>query len=64
MLPPLLPTREKGDMEDKKKWMELCEQASTEQDPKKLLELIAEIIRLLDEKEKQLVHGPTKPERD
>jgi hypothetical protein len=30
-------------------WKTLCEQATTEQDPKKLLELIREINRLLEE---------------
>ncbi len=34
--------------------MELCEQASREQDPKKLMALTAEIIRLLDEKKKRV----------
>ena len=36
-------------MKDKPHWMELCQQASVEQDPKKLLELITEVNRLLDE---------------
>jgi hypothetical protein len=34
--------------------MELCQQASTEQDADKLLKLITEINRLLDEKENRL----------
>jgi hypothetical protein len=51
-------------MKDREKWMELCRQASVEQDPKKLLELAAEIIRLLDEKEDLLVHRAAKPEGD
>ena len=51
-------------MKDREKWMELCRQASVEQDPKKLLELAAEIIRLLDEKEDRLIHRATKPEGD
>jgi DNA-directed RNA polymerase specialized sigma subunit len=37
------------------RWQELCHQAATEQDPKRLMELTAEIIRLLDEKEKRLL---------
>jgi hypothetical protein len=41
-------------MKDKPYWMELCQQASVEQDPEKLMELIAEINRLLDEKEERL----------
>jgi hypothetical protein len=32
-------------------WREPCEQASVEQDPEKLRELVAEINRLLDEKQ-------------
>jgi hypothetical protein len=31
-------------------WMELCALAAQEQDPKKLMELTNEILRLLDEK--------------
>jgi hypothetical protein len=34
--------------ENTEKWMELCELATKEQDPKKLMELTAEIVRLLD----------------
>ena len=41
-------------MKDKARWMELCEQAAVEQDPKKLMELVAEINRLLLEKEKRI----------
>ena len=37
------------------RWQELCRQAATEQDPKRLMEFTAEIIRLLDEKEKRLL---------
>jgi hypothetical protein len=44
------------------KWMELWHQAAVEQDPKKLLELTAEIIRLLDDKEDRLIHRAAKPE--
>jgi hypothetical protein len=40
------------------RWQELCRQAATEQDPKKLMELTAEIICLLDEKEKRLLAKP------
>jgi hypothetical protein len=40
------PTRER--------WQELCAQAAEEQDPEKLLELVKEINRLLEEKEKRL----------
>jgi len=34
--------------------MELCEQAAKEQDPDKMIELVAEINRLLNEKEARL----------
>ena len=33
---------------------ELCQQAAVEQDPKKLMELVKEINRLLEEKEQRL----------
>jgi hypothetical protein len=44
----VLPTKE-GTMiaKQKEKWMEYCELAAKEQDPKKLIALIAEISRLL-----------------
>jgi hypothetical protein len=35
-------------------WIELCEQAAVEQDPKKLLELVSEINRLFEAREKRL----------
>lgn len=38
----------------KEYWMDLCERAANEQDPAKLLELVAEINRLLEAKEKRL----------
>ena len=34
----------------KERWLELCEQATTEQDPEKLYALVREINRLLEEK--------------
>jgi len=36
------------------RWKQLCEQAAVEQDPERLLTLIAEINRLLQEKEDRL----------
>ena len=45
-------------MKDKERWRELCEQAAVEQDPEKLMELVAEITRLLDEKQKRLKGSP------
>ena len=37
--------------ENKEHWKQLCEQAAVEQDPKRLMALIEEITRMLDEKE-------------
>jgi hypothetical protein len=37
--------------EKRERWIELCKQAETEQDPKKLMELVTEINRLLQEEE-------------
>jgi hypothetical protein len=45
--------------ETKRHWTELCELAANEQDPKKLLELVAEINRLLEEKEERLRKSDT-----
>lgn len=42
-------------MENKKTWMELCERAADEQDPKKLAALILEINFMLEAKELRLV---------
>jgi hypothetical protein len=36
------------------RWRMLCEQAAKEQDPQKLMELVAEIDRLLSEKQARL----------
>ena len=41
-------------MKNKERWMELCEKAAVEQDPERLLELVQEINRLLEEKEQRL----------
>lgn len=45
---------------NKERWRELCEQASVEQDPEKLLNLVREINRLLEEKQARL-SGNNKP---
>jgi hypothetical protein len=37
-------------VQDKERWQDLCEQAAVEQDSKKLIALIQEINRLVDEK--------------
>lgn len=34
------------------KWMELCAEAAVEKDPQRLLDLVQEITRLLDERDK------------
>jgi len=41
--------------ETAERWRHLCEQAATEQDPIRLLQLVSEINRLLLEKEERLV---------
>jgi len=41
-------------LENREKWMELCELPSTEQDPEKLLALVREINRLLEAKQERL----------
>ena len=48
-------------MENQEKWMEVCALAAKEQDPKKLMQLTQEILRLLDEKDARLkrLHQPT-----
>jgi hypothetical protein len=40
--------------ENRERWKEMCEQAATEQDPKKLVELVREIDRLLAAKQNRL----------
>lgn len=40
--------------ETRERWRTLCQQAQTEQDPDKLMIIIEEINRLLDEKEQRL----------
>jgi hypothetical protein len=41
-------------LNNRERWMELCALAAEEQDPKKLMELIAEITALLAAKEERL----------
>jgi hypothetical protein len=38
----------------KERWLQLCEQAAVEQDPEKLLDLVNEISRMLDEKNQRM----------
>ncbi|MCU1271872.1 MAG: hypothetical protein JWN74_3166 [Acidobacteriaceae bacterium] len=40
--------------ETKEHWTQLCELAASEQDPDKLLDLVKEINRMLEEREKLL----------
>jgi hypothetical protein len=47
----------------KEKWMELCELAANEQDANKLMALITEINRLLEEKEQRPdISNPDSPQ--
>jgi len=41
--------------ENSEKWMELCAQAATEQDSRKLMALIDQITALLDGKQERLI---------
>jgi hypothetical protein len=41
--------------EDREKWIELCERAADEQDPRKLATLISEINCMLEAKERRLL---------
>lgn len=41
----------------KEEWTRLCEQAAVEQDSEKLMALVTEINRMLDEKEQRLKSG-------
>jgi hypothetical protein len=43
--------------ENRERWLKLAEEAATEQDPVRMLELITEINRLLLEKEERLVRN-------
>lgn len=45
-------------MKNHERWMELCELASKEQDPNKLMALVTEITRLLEEKRNRLNPKP------
>jgi hypothetical protein len=41
--------------QQKERWKELCELAAQEQNPERLMELVAEINRILEQKEQRLV---------
>jgi hypothetical protein len=49
--------------EKKEQWMRLCEQAANEQNPDKLIQLVHEINRLLEEKENRLKRESTSTQR-
>ena len=44
----------------KDEWMQMCEQATIEQDSERLVTLITEINRMLDEKEQRLKSGKSR----
>jgi hypothetical protein len=44
--------------ENREEWMELCARAAKEQDPEKLMELIAQINQILEAKERSLKSNP------
>jgi hypothetical protein len=48
--------RKKTPMRNKERWQELCKLAAVEQDSEKLLALVQEINRLLDEKRNRLLN--------
>ena len=58
---PVAPSGIKRAMKDDH-WTELCQQASVEEDPEKLMHLINEINRLLDDKERRPRPEPPKTE--
>jgi len=53
---------------NEERWLEVCQQAAVEQDPKKLVELTTEIYRLLEEKRRRLqrkgLMDATRPEQN
>jgi asparagine synthetase B (glutamine-hydrolysing) len=55
-----LPSRQKGAVQNEEHWKALYAQASPEQDPEKLDELVQEINRLLDAKRERSLAAPRK----
>jgi hypothetical protein len=41
--------------ETAERWRQVCEQAAVEQDPQKLMQLISQITKMLEEKEQRLL---------
>jgi hypothetical protein len=50
--------------EQQEEWMELCRQASLEQDPEKLFQLVRRINELLEAKDKRLRSNAAEPQSD
>jgi hypothetical protein len=48
----------------RERWEELCEQAANEQDPARMLEIVAEINRLLDAKYDRVSRKGSAPLKD
>ncbi|MGH9545017.1 MAG: hypothetical protein ACRD23_07355 [Terriglobales bacterium] len=48
--------------DQRERWMQLCEQAASEQDPEKLMALIAEINQLLEAKQRRLRRRDSVPD--
>ena len=48
------PRTMQGEVKVKEDWMQLCEQVAIEQDTERLIELVRELNRMLDEKELRL----------
>ena len=48
--------------QDKERWRLLCEQAAVEKDPERLMALVAEIIALLEAKQRRLEARGVPPE--
>ena len=46
-------------VDDDDRWRQLCAQASQEQDPQKLIELVSEIIRILEGKDLRASKAPS-----
>jgi hypothetical protein len=47
--------------QEKERWLLLCKQAATEQDPEKLMDLLAEVNRFLEAEENRRRDTPSRP---
>jgi hypothetical protein len=47
--------------ENSEEWMQLCEQAASEQDPEQLVKLVEQISVLIEAREQRLREGPSRP---